>query len=87
VSRFADKGSSYKDAIAAISRYLIALINRFGDYTLNLVRKLPQPHYGYTLKRTAPLLREANGPFCNESLSSYNFGRNPSSRYRECEST
>ena len=53
VARFADKGSSYEDAIAAISPYLTEHINRFGDYTLNLARKLPQPHYGYTLKRTA----------------------------------
>jgi hypothetical protein len=28
-------------------------INRFGDYTLNLDRKPPQPDYGFTLKQTA----------------------------------
>jgi hypothetical protein len=28
-------------------------INCFGDYTLNLDRKPPQPDYGYTLKSTA----------------------------------
>jgi hypothetical protein len=28
-------------------------INRFGDYTLNFTKKLPQPDYGYTLKQTA----------------------------------
>ena len=28
-------------------------INRFGDYTLNLDRKPPQPDYGYTLKQAA----------------------------------
>jgi len=42
-----------EDAIAAISPYLTEHINRFGDYTLNLGRKPPQPHYGYTLKQTA----------------------------------
>ena len=42
-----------EDAIAAISPYLTEHINRFGDYTLNLARKPPQPDYGYTLKRTA----------------------------------
>ncbi len=40
-----------EDAIAAISPYLTEHINRFGDYTLNLARKPPQPDYGYTLKR------------------------------------
>jgi hypothetical protein len=38
---------------AAISPYLTEHINRFGDYTLNLDRKPPQPDYGYTLKSTA----------------------------------
>jgi TnpA family transposase len=38
------------DAIAAISPYLTEHINRFGDYTLNLDRKPPQPDYGFTLK-------------------------------------
>ena len=42
-----------EDAIAAISPYLTEHINRFGDYTLNLDRKPPQPDYGYTLKQTA----------------------------------
>ena len=42
-----------EDAIAAISPYLTEHINRFGDYTLNLGRKPPQPDYGYTLKQTA----------------------------------
>jgi TnpA family transposase len=42
-----------EDAIAAISPYLTEHINRFGDYTLNLARKPPQPDYGYTLKQTA----------------------------------
>jgi TnpA family transposase len=42
-----------EDAIAAISPYLTEHINRFGDYTLDLDRKPPQPDYGYTLKRTA----------------------------------
>jgi TnpA family transposase len=37
-----------EDAIAAISPYLTEHINRFGDYTLNLGRKPPQPDYGYT---------------------------------------
>jgi hypothetical protein len=41
------------DALSAISPYLTEHINRFGDYTLNLDRKPPQPDYGYTLKRTA----------------------------------
>jgi hypothetical protein len=41
-----------EDAIAAISPYLTEHINRFGDYTLNLGRKPPQPDYGYTLKQT-----------------------------------
>jgi hypothetical protein len=40
-------------AIAAISPYLTEHINRFGDYTLNLDRKPPQPDYSYTLKRAA----------------------------------
>ena len=40
-----------EDAIAAISPYLTEHINRFGDYTLNLARKPPQPDYGYTLRR------------------------------------
>ena len=39
-----------EDAIAAISPYLTEHINRFGDYTLNLDRKPPQPDYGFTLK-------------------------------------
>jgi TnpA family transposase len=42
-----------EDAIAAISPYLTEHINRFGDYTLNLGRKPPQPDYGYTLRRPA----------------------------------
>jgi Tn3 transposase DDE domain len=42
-----------EDAIAAISPYLTEHINRFGDYTLNLDRKPPQPDYAYTLKRIA----------------------------------
>jgi len=42
-----------EDAIAAISPYLTEHINRFGDYTLNLGRKPPQPDYGYTLRRSA----------------------------------
>jgi TnpA family transposase len=42
-----------EDAIAAISPYLTEHINRFGDYTLNLDRKPPQPDYEYTLKQTA----------------------------------
>jgi TnpA family transposase len=42
-----------EDAIAAISPYLTEHINRFGDYTLNLAKKPPQPDYGYTLKQTA----------------------------------
>ena len=42
-----------EDAIAAISPYLTEHINRFGDYTLNLARKPPQPDYGYTLRRAA----------------------------------
>jgi TnpA family transposase len=42
-----------EDAIAAISPYLTEHINRFGDYTLNLSRKPPQPDYGYTLRQTA----------------------------------
>jgi len=42
-----------EDAIAAISPYLTEHINRFGDYTLSLARKPPQPDYGYTLKQTA----------------------------------
>jgi hypothetical protein len=42
-----------EDAIAAISPYLTEHINRFGDYTLNLSRKPPQPDYGFTLKQTA----------------------------------
>jgi TnpA family transposase len=42
-----------EDAIASISPYLTEHINRFGDYTLNLARKPPQPDYGYTLKQTA----------------------------------
>jgi hypothetical protein len=32
-----------EDAIAAISPYLTEHINRFGDYTLNLARKPPNP--------------------------------------------
>jgi TnpA family transposase len=40
------------DALSAISPYLTEHINRFGDYTLNLDRKPPQPAYGYTLKQT-----------------------------------
>jgi hypothetical protein len=32
-----------EDAITAISPYLTEHINRFGDYTLNLDRKPPQP--------------------------------------------
>jgi TnpA family transposase len=47
-----------EDAIAAISPYLTEHINRFGDYTLNLDRKPPQPDYGYTLKRTGLQLTE-----------------------------
>jgi TnpA family transposase len=43
-----------EDAIAAISPYLTEHINRFGDYTLNLARKPPQPDYGYTLRRATP---------------------------------
>jgi hypothetical protein len=42
-----------EDAIAAISPYLTEHIDRFGDYTLNLDRKPPQPDYGYILKSTA----------------------------------
>ncbi len=42
-----------EDAIAAISPYLTELINRYGDYTLNLDRKPPQPDYEYTLQQTA----------------------------------
>jgi TnpA family transposase len=41
-----------EDAIAAISPYLTEHMNRFGDYTLNLGRKPPQPDYGYTLKQS-----------------------------------
>ncbi|MGC1295270.1 MAG: hypothetical protein WA869_09525 [Alloacidobacterium sp.] len=46
-----------EDAIAAISPYLTEHINRFGDYTLNLDRKPPQPYYGLTLNtdRLCPL--------------------------------
>jgi len=40
-----------EDAIAAISPYLTEHINRFGDYTLNLGRKPPQPDYSYTIAR------------------------------------
>ena len=86
VAGCADKGSSYEDAIAAISPDLSAHINRFGDYTLKLARKPPQPDYGYTLKRTASPRRDANGPFCTESLAYTKFDRDPSSRYRESES-
>jgi TnpA family transposase len=39
-----------EDALAAISPYLTEHINRFGDYTLNLDRKPPQPDYGFILK-------------------------------------
>jgi hypothetical protein len=41
-----------EDAIAAISPYLTEHINRFGDYTLDLDRKPPQPDYGFTLKQS-----------------------------------
>jgi hypothetical protein len=50
-SRFPE--SVPEDALSAISPYLTEHINRFGDYTLNLDRKPPQPDYGYTVKRTA----------------------------------
>ena len=50
-----ERGESMsEDAIAAISPYLTEHINRFGDYTLNLARKPPQPDYGYTLRRATP---------------------------------
>ena len=42
-----------EDAIGAISPYLTEHINRFGDYSLNLARKPPQPDYGYNLQQTA----------------------------------
>jgi hypothetical protein len=32
-----------KDALACISLYLTEHINQFGDYTLNMDRKPPQP--------------------------------------------
>jgi hypothetical protein len=51
VQNLEQRGESVpEDAIAAISPYLTEHINRFGDYTLNLDRKPPQPDYGYTLK-------------------------------------
>lgn len=54
VQNLEQRGESVpEDAIAAISPYLTEHINRFGDYTLNLDRKPPQPDYGYTLKPTA----------------------------------
>jgi len=46
-----------------ISPYLTEHINRFGDYTLNLAKKPPQPDYGYTLKQTASKPLKPNGPF------------------------
>jgi TnpA family transposase len=53
IQKLEQRGESVpEDAIAAISPYLTEHINRFGDYTLNLDRKPPQPDYGYTLKST-----------------------------------
>lgn len=40
-----------EDALAAISPYLTEHVNRFGDYTLNLERKPPQPDYTFVLRR------------------------------------
>lgn len=54
VQKLEQRGESVpEDALSAISPYLTEHINRFGDYTLNLDRKPPQPDYGYTLKRIA----------------------------------
>ena len=39
------------DAVADISPYLTEHVNRFGDYTLNLERKPPQPDYTFVLRR------------------------------------
>lgn len=39
--------------VAVARPYLTEHINRFGDYTLNLGRKPPQPDYGYILKQMA----------------------------------
>jgi hypothetical protein len=36
-----------EDALADISPYLTEHVNRFGDYTLKLERKPPQPDYTY----------------------------------------
>ena len=53
VQNLEQRGESVpEDAIAAISPYLTEHINRFGDYTLDLDRKPPQPDYGFTLKHS-----------------------------------
>jgi TnpA family transposase len=53
VQNLEQRGESVpEDAIAAISPYLTEHINRFGDYTLSLDRKPPQPDYGFTLKHS-----------------------------------
>ena len=39
------------DALACISPYLTEHMNRFGDYTLNMQRKPPQPDYGFVVRR------------------------------------
>jgi TnpA family transposase len=50
VQKLEQRGESVpEDAIAAISPYLTEHINRFGDYTLNLDRKSPEPDYGFTV--------------------------------------
>jgi hypothetical protein len=36
-----------EEALACISPYLTEHINRFGNYTLNMDRKPPQPDYGF----------------------------------------
>ena len=45
----ADEKEAPEDALACISPYLTEHINRFGDYTLNMDRKPPQPDYGFAL--------------------------------------
>jgi TnpA family transposase len=45
-------GEVPEDALTCISPYLTEHINRFGDYTLNMDRKPPQPDYGFALQRT-----------------------------------
>jgi hypothetical protein len=53
VQNLEQRGKSVpEDAIAAISPYLTEHINRFGDYTLDLDRKPPQPDYGFTLRHS-----------------------------------